>query len=129
MNTNETRIEIDDRIREKPELAKAASEASTYLLGEIKRVPPPAVIHWQFAPFDESTIELWMSDTPDGKGFVAKRVFPLQHMTDPVTRDIWALRVCGALFAQRSRVIQARIDQKFRDMERDDDSSEANGTP
>ena len=44
MNVTEPSIEIDDRIRQEPDLLAAAHESTAFLLREIEGVAPPAVI-------------------------------------------------------------------------------------
>lgn len=109
------RVEIDERIRQQPELLAAVNEATAYLGEHIgthaREVPPPAGIRWRFALLDDSSIELTMSDSPEFEGFIAQRVFPLRYMNDPVNRDIMTLRVWRDLLAERSRKNMARIDK------------------
>ena len=111
--TVETRIEYDDRFRQRPELVKAAEEAMAYLdprLGTNPLVPPPAVIRWALRPLDPLSAELSMAD---GDGLRAAQVFPARQLADPVIRNIWGLKVWDGLLSERSRVNLARLDRRM----------------
>lgn len=117
--TVETRVEYDDRFRQRPELVKAAEEAMAYLdprLGTNPLVPPPAVIRWGVRPLDPQSVELAMAD---GDGLRATRVFPARQLADPVIRNIWGLKVWDDLLSERSRVNLARLDRRMAAFARD----------
>ena len=112
MNATEaTRVEMDDHIRQQPELCRAANEAMAYVLGQIEGVPPPAVIRWRFVPSDPNLIELSMTEEWQGIELNAAPAFPVRDMADPVNRDIWASRTFRRLLRERSRVNMAKIDR------------------
>jgi hypothetical protein len=108
--TVETRVEYDDRFRQRPELVRAAEGAMAYLDGRLPDnplVPPPSVIRWGLRPLDPSSVELTMADEADG--LRAARVFPARHLADPVVRDLWALSVWDDLLTERSRANMAQL--------------------
>lgn len=109
------RVEYEERFAARPDLMKAAEEALAYLdgrLGTDPLVPPPSVIRWALRPLDPNSVELSMAD--EDRGLRAVRVFPTRNMADPLSRDLRATGVWGDLLAERSRVNQKRIDEKFR---------------
>jgi hypothetical protein len=112
--TVEPRVEIDDRIREQPALLDAVHSAMAYLGQSVERVPLPTAIKWRFAPLDPTSIELWMSDTPDFSGPAARRVFRASDMADDYTREVGVLRAFGDLLRLRSEQNMARIDEMIR---------------
>ncbi|MFO0796729.1 MAG: hypothetical protein U0804_04575 [Gemmataceae bacterium] len=110
-----TRVEYEDRFAARPDLMKAAKAALAYLdgrLGTDPLVPPPSVIRWAIRPLDPNSVELSMAD--EDRGLRAVAVFPARRMADPQSRDLQATGVWGDLLAERSRVNQKRIDEKFR---------------
>lgn len=127
VSTIEPRIEIDERIRERPELLQAANEAMAYLARHIEGVSPPAVIRWGFAPLDPNTIELSLSDTSDFSDIVAKRRLEARHMNDSYRRDVFALWAFSDLLHERSKKNMARIDELMRRIDFDDLGSSDNG--
>lgn len=107
--TVEPRVEIDDRIREQPSLLDAVTSATAYLGRHLDGVPMPAIIRWEFAPLDPKTLELSISDSPDGTEPVAKRRIATAQMNDPYQREVFTLLVFSGLLGKRSELHQARI--------------------
>ncbi len=108
------RVEYEERFAARPDLMRAAEEALAYLdgrLGTDPLVPPPSVIRWAIRPLDPNAVELSMAD--ESRGLRAVDVFPARHLADPQTRDMQTTRVWGDLLAERSRVNQKRINEKF----------------
>ncbi len=107
--TIEPRVEIDDRIREQPALLEAVISATEYLRRHLDGVSSPAIIRWGSAPLDPKTLELAISDSPDGTEPVAKRWITADQMNDAYRREVLTLRVFSDLLAMRSEHNRARI--------------------
>lgn len=111
MNATETtRVEIDARIRERPELLHAVEDATDYLTAQATDVPPPTAIDWQFADEDGESIRITLSDSPDTPRS-AGRSFWTRWLLNPVSRKMCVLKVWGELLGKRSDVQMARIGQ------------------
>lgn len=113
--TVETRVEYDDRFRQRPELVKGAEEAMAHLdklIGTNPNVPPPSVIRWGIRPLDPQSVELSMAD--DADELRAAMIFPARYMTadDRYARNTFAAQVWDDLLSARFRVIGARIDRR-----------------
>lgn len=109
--TVEPKVEIDDRIRENPDLLTAVTEAMAYLGRHVNGVPLPVAIQWRPLPLDPNSIELLMSDTLDFSDMVARRVFPVLDLTDAYTREVGTLRTWRSLLRRRSEKNWLRIDE------------------
>lgn len=112
--TVETRVEYDDRFRQRPELVRGAEAAMAYLdtkLGTDPLVPPPAVVRWAIRPLDPAAVELSMADGDDGPR--AARVFPAAVLGDPAARGRQAADAWWDLLSERSRINMARLDRKI----------------
>lgn len=114
--TVETRVEYDDRFRQRPELVKGAEEAMAYLdtlIGTNPNVPPPSVIRWAVRPLDPQSVELAMADETDNSRAV--RVFPVRYLTaaDPYARETFAGRVWSDLLDLRWQTLRKQINQQI----------------
>lgn len=110
MNATETtRVEIDDRIREKPELLRAVTDATDYLRGEIESVMPPATIRWQQVGTDGKLLQITLSDWPETSNHTVQRNYWTRWIQDPVNQKICVLKIWGELLGKRSDANLARI--------------------
>ena len=97
----EEHVEIDQLIREHPDLLDAVQKASVRLAERSDSFGPNVNLGWKFARADKSTIELSITETTNtGTGF-AKRQFPARYMNDPVSRDISVWQVWDDILADR----------------------------
>ncbi|MBP3956125.1 hypothetical protein J8F10_12610 [Gemmata sp. G18] len=111
----EPRVEIDDRIREQPELLDAVAQATDYLRHHLGGVAVPALIRWSVSPGDEARIVLTISDATDSAGPAAARAISAQHLAgDPYRRDVLTLNVFSDLLGERSKKNRARINELVR---------------
>src|SRR5262245_47831333 len=112
MNATETtRVEIDDRIREQPELLRAVNDATQYLREHATEVPPPALIGWRYADADGKLLQLTLGDTLDGSGRTVRRNYWARWVLDPVSQQICVLKTWRELLGMRSDESMARINQ------------------
>jgi hypothetical protein len=116
--TVEPRIEIDDRIRESPQLMKAVTEATAFLSRQVEHVPLPVAIRWRFLPLDPSSVELTLSDATDFSDMIARRSFRLHELEDAYLRDVETLRTWRELLRLRSDKHLAKIDAYINDLNR-----------
>lgn len=113
--TVETRVEYDDRFRQRPELMKGAEAAMAYLDARFRAcpwVPPPSLIRWGLRPLDPSAVELTMADAD---GLRATGVFPARYVTAAETypRETMAVRVWCDLLDGRWQAIRAEINERI----------------
>lgn len=113
-----SQVTMGDRVRERPDLVVAATQAADYLSSCIRGVPPPERIRWEITPSDPTNIELAMSDSPTFETAVSRRI-PITSLRDPAQRNIWIQRVWGDLLDERSRASRARLDELMRQYARE----------
>jgi hypothetical protein len=123
-----TRVLIGERLRERPELADAATQTADYLRSRIRGVPPPAEIRWEWTPTDPTTIELSMSDSPTFDDAVSGHIL-VTRFGDPAQRRMFILDVWQDLLDVRLRTIRARLDAKMREYAREYYDSPELATP
>jgi hypothetical protein len=109
MNATEaTRVEIDDRIREQPELLQAVNEATRYLEEHAVEVPPPSAVQWRYADADGKLLQITLADGPDR---TVQRNYWTRWILDSVGRRLCILKLWGELLRKRSDERMVRIDQ------------------
>jgi hypothetical protein len=108
--TVEPRVEIDERIRQQPELLRAVTESTRYLIEQAPtEVPPPAIVGWQYADRDGQLLQLTLSDTGEQAGHTVQRNYWTRWILDPVNQKLCVLRAWGELLGKRSDAGIARI--------------------
>lgn len=112
--TGTTRVEIDERIREQPELLAAVTRATEYLLEHALEVPPPSAIRWRYA--DGKTLEITLIDDP---GRAVQRNYWTRWIQDEVGQRICILKLWGELLRKRSDERMVRIDQLIAQLKRE----------
>lgn len=114
----EPRVEIDDRIRENPELLKAVTAATAFLGRQAGESEHPAALRWRPLPLDPNTIELELSDHIDFSDLVARRFFPVTELTDTYGRESGMLRAWATLLGIRSDKQKVRVDHFIQELNR-----------
>ena len=109
--TIETKVEIDERIRQRPELLEAVKDATEYVEKYAVDVPPAAQIRWRFADPDGKKIEISLADHVGTETKSVSRTFWTRWILDPTNRRLCVLDVWGDLLYTRSDRHQARIDE------------------
>jgi hypothetical protein len=113
------RVEIDDRIREQPDLLRLVSEATAFLESRAVEVPPPQVVIWRLIALDQSQIELALADRSDGP-FVRRAVKASWWVQDPPSREKHVLDVWVDLLSQRGWAQSARTRELIRQLEEEE---------
>jgi hypothetical protein len=110
MNATEaTRVEIDEKIREQPELLQAVNAATQYLEQQAEEVPPPAYIGWRYVDHDGKLLELTLRDGVDDTTRGIRRNYWTRWILDPVSQKICVLKAWGELLGKRSDEGMVRI--------------------
>ena len=129
-------LEVDSRIQSREDLRKPVQLATDYfesqrVNGPPTRTPSTVSIAWALDEFDgqefvkPTIVEL--EENGDSRSYM--RAIPTRHMTDPVNRDIWMLRLWRGILAARSAENAKRIDailQRMDDEESNDGSQVTN---
>jgi len=100
--TIDTKVEIDERIRQQPELLEAVEEATSYLEQQAVHVPPPDRIQWLLVDADGQTIHLMLAEKEGGIERVVQHNYPTKWIIDPVNRKICVLKMWSELLSKRS---------------------------
>jgi hypothetical protein len=112
MNATEpTRVEIDDRIREQPQLLAAVTRATEYMQEQAVEVPPPSSVHWRYADPDGKSLQLTLIDGPPFQNQKVQHNYWTRWIEDSVNGKLCVLKSWGELLAKRSDTRMARIDQ------------------
>ena len=114
------RVEIDDRIREQPDLLRLVSEATAFLESRAVEVPPPQVVEWRLVGPDRAQIELALADSSDGL-FVRRAVKASWWVQDPPSREKHVLDVWVDLLSQRGWAHSARTRELIRQFEEEEE--------
>jgi hypothetical protein len=109
--TETTRVEIDDRIREQPDLLRAVNEATGLLTEYSSYAPPPAVASWQFADDRGELLRLTLSGGNDLPVPAVAEEYPTRWILDPINRKICFLQTFGRFLSKRSDARMVRIDR------------------
>lgn len=118
-------VEIDDRIRQRPDLLAAASDATEYLLEQAEvLVPPPGVVRWQFADREGASVEIALADAGEADAPFARRNFLTRRILDPVSRRMCVLQAWSALLSNRSDLQMRRINEHISQLEEEERNGE-----
>jgi hypothetical protein len=104
-------VEIDDRIRQRPDVFAAVTDATAYLEAQATDVPPPAAIGWRFADAAGQLIQITVSDSAPPGHHTVRHNFWTRWILDPTNRKICVLRMWSELLAERSDQNIARINR------------------
>lgn len=121
---------ISDAIRQNPPLFEAVNRASRFLMEEFQFSPPrdearEATLTWELGQLDGPIImpELEEKDS-EGRVRSSCRYIPIRQTEDPVSMEIWMLRLVGDVLGHRMDKILERIGQHIRDMEQEENSEQ-----
>ena len=125
-------LEIDSRIEAREELRKSVHLATEYfesqrVYGPPTRTPSKVNIAWTIDEFDgEEFVKPTVTEREEnGDDRSSMRAIPTRHMSDPVNRDIWMLRLWRDILAARSVENAKRIDAIIRRMD-EEESTDGN---
>lgn len=116
---HDARVEIDDRIRERPELAQAVGLGTDYLLSQATDTTPPDAVAWRFADADGKLVQVTLSDSP-GDGHRVQRNFQTTWILDPVNRKLCVTKVWVELLNKRLDQQFARVNAGINELEREE---------
>lgn len=120
-------LEIDPRIVSRHELRASVQLASDYFEslrteGPPTRTPSALCIAWTLSTLDgeEAVVPTVTEREENGDVRTSRRFVPTRHMSDPVNRDIWMLRLWRGILAARSAENAKRIDAILRRMDEEE---------
>ncbi|MBY0514466.1 MAG: hypothetical protein K2P78_11210 [Gemmataceae bacterium] len=101
------RVELDDALRQRPELVDAVTLATARLVEWGASFGPEVTLSWRIPAGDPAAVELTISETTDTGTGVGRSRFPLRYLDDQVNCDISVRRTWDD-------VLEARIDRGLR---------------
>ncbi len=120
-------LEIDPRIESRDGLRTLVQLATDYLEtlsaeGPPTRTPSSVRVVWTFDTLDgEEVIKPTVTEREEnGDVRSSTRSIPTRHLSDPVNRDIWMLRLWRGVLAARSAENAKRIDAILRRMDEEE---------
>lgn len=114
------RIEIDDRIRQRPQLLAAVEQATDYLLSRTDGLDPPATVSWRLTDPGGESVEITLADTPDAGVPSARLPVRTRWLGDLPSQRMSVLEVWGKLLSNRSAVKMARINADLSRLEEEE---------
>jgi hypothetical protein len=111
------RVEIDESIRNRPELLSSVEAANRYLEELAGASGPHVQVEWRLSPNDDRLVELGLSEDRDFHAGV-RPTFPTSNLLDPVSRKVRLNRAWDFILAERSRHSMERIHDLINQLER-----------
>lgn len=114
------RVEIDDRIREQPELFRVV-QLSTEFLEELAGASSHNLdIEWRSVAHDDRLIELGLSEHRDFQAGI-RTTFAATNLFDPVNRKLRLLKAWDYILRARSNRNMERIAELINQLQRESD--------
>ena len=114
-----TRIEVDDRIRVRPDLADSVGRATEYLLSQVGEDLPPGDVVWSFADADGKLLQISLTDSANtNPGMTVQRNFWAKWILDPVNSKLCVTEVWIELLNRRLDQQVARVNAGLAELER-----------